>query len=414
MPRAVHSVSEITETLSRLIQRQPRLQNVWVQGQVSNLSRAESGHIYFTLKDAKSQIKSALFRSSAARLQFLPRDGEEVLVQGRLNIYSLRSEYQIVVNALEPIGVGALQRAFEELKQRLAAEGLFDDRHKKPLPKFPDKIGAVTSATGAAIQDICQQLQKRYPLAKLLLHPTLVQGDGAAPQIANAIRVMNWRADTEKIDVLIVGRGGGSIEDLWPFNEESVARAIFDSAIPVVSAVGHETDFTIADMVADYRAPTPSAAIEHIAPDQDELLARLQEFDGQLYRIATQQLKNFGTELAALETFLAPTRRRDAIYERHQTVDNLEAACRAAGERRLVDSERELHTLAQRLNALSPLATLKRGYSISRKTDGQVVFSAEQVSVGERIELQLSQGNLACRVEERTEGGFDQNHLKEK
>ena len=408
MPRTVHSVSKINDISSRVMQQQPRLQNVWVQGQVSNLSQSVPGHIYFTLKDAKSQISSVLFRSKAVRLPFLPRDGEEVLVQGNINIYFPRGEYRIVVEAVEPLGVGALQRAFEELKQRLAAEGLFDNIHKKPLPRFPQKIGVVTSATGAAIQDIRQQLQKRYPLAELLLHPTLVQGAGAAQQIVRAIHRMNLRSD---IDVLIVGRGGGSIEDLWPFNEESVARAIFNATIPVVSAVGHETDSTISDLVADHRAPTPSAAIEHIVPDRGELLMRLRAFDGQLRRMATQRLKTLGTELAALETLLSPARRRDALCELHQTVDNLEAACRAAGERRLADSERELHTLAQRLNALSPLATLKRGYSISRKTDGQVVTTAEQVSVGERIELQLSQGTLVCRVEERTAGGNEQNEL---
>ena len=406
--KTIHSVSDITNILSRVIQQHPRLQNVRVQGQVSNLGQAASGHTYFTLKDARTKIGCALFRHKAVRLPFLPRDGEEVLVQGDINIYSVRSEYQIAVEAVEPLGVGALQRAFEELKQRLAAEGLFDNIHKKPLPRFPQKIGVITSATGAAIQDIRQQLQKRYPLAELLLHPTLVQGAGAAQQIVRAIHRMNLRSD---IDVLIVGRGGGSIEALWPFNEESVARAIFNATIPVVSAVGHETDSTISDMVADHRAPTPSAAIEHIVPDQGELLMRLQAFDGQLRRMATQRLKTLGTELAALEAYLSPARRRDALCELHQTVDNLAAACRAASERRLADSERARHTLAQRLNALSPLATLKRGYSISRKTDGQVVTTAEQVSVGERIELQLSQGTLVCRVEERTAGGNEQNEL---
>lgn len=404
--RTVHSVSDITDTLKRLIQQQPHLQNVWVQGQVSNLRRPGSGHTYFTLKDAKSQIRSVLFRSSAARLQFLPRDGEEVLVQGRVGIYATYGEYQITVNTVEPRGIGALQRAFEALKQRLEAEGLFDNIHKKPLPKFPQKIGVVTSETGDAFQDICQQLRKRYPLVEVLLYPTLVQGDSAAQQIAHAIQMLNRRAD---IDVLIVGRGGGSIEDLWPFNEERVARAIFASRIPVVSAVGHETDNPISDMVADHRASTPSTSVEDIVPDQDELLARLQEFDGHLHRIATQRLKTLGTELAVLETHLSPTLRRDAIYELHQTVDNLETACRTATERRLADSERELHALAQRLNALSPLATLKRGYSISRKSDGQVVTSAKQVSVGERIELQLSQGSLVCRVEEQTKRRFDKS-----
>ncbi len=395
--RTVRSVSEITDLLKSLIEQQPHLQNVWVQGQVSNYSRSSAGHIYFTLKDDRSQIQVVIFRSSAAGLRFVPKDGEEVLVQGRLNLYPARGQYQINANKVEPLGIGALQRAFEELKQQLAAEGLFEVHHKKPLPEFPKKIGVVTSATGAAFQDICQQLRKRYPLAKVLLHPTLVQGDGAAEGIAHALQVMNQRDD---IDVLIVGRGGGSIEDLWAFNEELVARAIFASTIPVVSAVGHETDFTIADMVADHRAPTPSAAIEHIVPDQDELLAQLDGYDAGLQRIINEQFDAHKTRLEDLETRLSPTRRKDAIYQLYQTIDTLDAACRTAVERRLNDSERDLHTLAQRLNALSPLATLQRGYSISRKTDGAVLTSTEQVSIGDSVEIQLADGHLACRVEE--------------
>ncbi len=395
--RTVRSVSEITDLLKSLIEQQPHLQNVWVQGQVSNYNKSAAGHIYFTLKDEKSQIRCALFRSSAVRVRFSLRDGEEVLVQGKIGIYAVRGEYQITVNNVEPIGIGALQRAFEELKQQLADEGLFDAHYKKPLPAYPKKIGVVTSATGAAFQDICQQLRKRYPLAKVLLHPTLVQGEGAAAGIAQALQVMNQRDD---IDVLIVGRGGGSIEDLWAFNEELVARAIFAATIPVVSAVGHETDFTISDMVADYRAPTPSAAIEHIVPDQEELFAQLEGYDAWLRRIINDQLDAQQTRLQDLETRLAPTRRKDAIYQLHQTVDALDAACRTAVERRLNDSERDLRTFAQRLNALSPLATLERGYSISRKTDGEVLTSAEQVSIDDRVEIQLADGHLACRVEE--------------
>ena len=395
--KTVHSVSEITDQLKRLIEKQPPLQNVWVQGQISNYSKSAAGHIYFTLKDENSQIRCALFRSSAVRVRFSLRDGEEVLVQGKIGIYAARGEYQITVNNVEPLGIGALQRAFEELKQQLADEGLFDAGYKKSLPKFPKKIGVVTSATGAAFQDICQQLHKRYPLAEVLLHPTLVQGDGAAQGISQALQTMNQRDD---IDVLIVGRGGGSIEDLWAFNEELVARAIFASVIPVVSAVGHETDYTIADMVADHRAPTPSAAIEHIVPDQVELFAQLEGCDAWLRRIVNNRLDAHKTRLQDLETRLSPTRRKDAIYQRHQTLDTLDGACRAAVERRLTESGRELHTLAQRLNALSPLATLERGYSISRKTDGAVLSSADQVSVGDRIEIQLSDGHLVCRVEE--------------
>jgi exodeoxyribonuclease VII large subunit len=395
--RTVRSVSEITDLLQSLIEQQPHLQNVWVQGQISNYSRSSAGHIYFTLKDDRSQIQVVIFRSSAAGLRFVPKDGEEVLVQGRLNLYPARGQYQINASKVEPLGIGALQRAFEELKQQLADEGLFNAGHKKPLPKFPKKIGVVTSATGAAFQDICQQLRKRYPLAQVLLHPTLVQGDGAAEGIAQALQAMNQRDD---IDVLIVGRGGGSIEDLWAFNEERVARAIFASTIPVVSAVGHETDFTIADMVADHRAPTPSAAIEHIVPDQDELLAQLDGYDAWLRRRINDQFDAHKTRLQDIETRLSPIRRKDAIYQLHQTVDALDTTCRTAVKRRINDSERDLHTLAQRLNALSPLATLQRGYSISRKTDGAVLTSAEQVSIGDRVEIQLANGHLACRVEE--------------
>ena len=403
--KTVHSVSEITDFLKNLIEQHPHLQKVWVQGQVSNCRRAGSGHTYFTLKDANSQISCVLFKSSAARLRFLPRDGEDVLVQGRIGIYAPQGAYQITVNAVEPLGIGALQRAFEELKQQLAEQGLFDAEYKKPLPKFPQKIGVITSATGAAFQDICEQLRKRYPLAEVLLHPTLVQGDGAPEGIAHAIEMMNQRED---IDVLIVGRGGGSIEDLWAFNEERVARAIFASTIPIVSAVGHETDFTIADMVADHRAPTPSAAVEHIVPDQDELFAQLDGLNTWLRGTTKNQLQGHRTRIQELDTRLAPTRRKDTIYQLYQTVDTLDVACRSAIGRNFSDNENKLHTLAQRLDALSPLATLKRGYSISRKTDGKVLTSTEQVSVGDKISVQLARGHLACRIEEL----LDEDHQK--
>ena len=398
IPQTVHSVSEITAILSRLIRQQPRLQNAWVQGQVSNWARSAAGHIYFTLKDANSQISCVLFQTNAGRILSLPQDGDAVLVRGKINIYAPRGEYQINVTDVELQGVGAMQRAFEELKRQLAAEGLFDQRHKQPLPAFPNKIGVVTSATGAAIEDIQTQLARRYPLAELRLYPTLVQGEQAAEQIAHAIRVMNRRAES---DVLIVGRGGGSIEDLWAFNEESVARAIFASKIPVVSAVGHETDLTIADLAADHRAPTPSAAVEHIVPDREELLAQLGGREAQLHGSIKQNVQNLARKLDDMEATLVPTHRMDVINQHHQTVDNLEAACRLASELRRSTAQHTLHTLAQRLNTLSPLGTLKRGYSISRNVDGDVLTDTEQVAVGERISVQLSQGALTCKVEEK-------------
>ncbi|MDE0485213.1 MAG: exodeoxyribonuclease VII large subunit [Candidatus Poribacteria bacterium] len=397
MPRTIFSVTQITKTLSRIIEQQPVLQNVWVKGQVSNLSRPASGHIYFTLKDENSNIRSVAFRSSASRLQFLPRDGDEVLVQGRINIYAASSEYQIIINTVEPLGVGALQRAFEELKQKLSDEGLFDDRHKKALPVFPKKIGVITSETGAAIQDIQQQLQKRYPLAGLLLYPTLVQGEYAAAQIARAIRDMNNRTD---IDVLIVGRGGGSLEDLWAFNEEIVARAIFDSEIPIVSAIGHETDFTISDMVSDHRSPTPSAAVEHVVPDRLDLLAQLNGVINRLNELTVRQITTQHAEVDALELGLSPSKRKDTIYQLSQSIDGLEVAYQKAINDRLSAESKQLQSLAARLNGLSPLATLKRGYSICRTSSGDVVRSNAQINVGERLDVKLSQGNLVCTVDE--------------
>ena len=303
--RTVHSVSEITGLLKRLLEQHPPFQNVWVRGEVSNCTFHSSGNIYFTLKDANTQISCVLWRSGASRFRSFLRRGEEIEIQGRVTIYDRRGEYQITVSKVEPVGIGALQRAFEELKQRLTEEGLSDSAHKKTLPKFPKKIGVVTSATGAAIQDIRKQSAKRYPLAEILLYPSRVQGDGAAEEIVHAIKAMNQRDD---IDVLIVGRGGGSIEDLWAFNEEIVARAIFASRIPIVSAVGHETDFTISDMVADRRAATPSAAVEHIVPDQAELLERLDNGRAVLRNRIMEQLQKYIMRLQEFETRLSPQR----------------------------------------------------------------------------------------------------------
>ncbi len=392
-PLTPHSVSEITRRLKQVIDRDPQFQNVWVQGQVSNYSRSSRGYVYFTLKDERNQIKCAVFRGSALRFQL--RDGDEVIVKGGLSLYTARSEYQIVVNAVEPVGIGALQRAFEELKAALEAEGLFAVEHKKPLPQFPKKIGVITSATGAAFQDIKRFLGERYRLAELVLHPSLVQGHGAAAEIARAIAAMNRRDD---IDVLIVGRGGGSIEDLWAFNEEPVARAIFASKIPIVSAVGHETDYTISDFVADRRVPTPSGVVQ-IVPDQAELAAQIEGTHTWLRRTITDILERRRTQLEEINAHLSPTRRMDSIHQHHQRVDDLEAACRRAMQRRLDDSHRELNSVMGQLDALSPLATLKRGYNIGRNADGQLVTSVEQIAVGEHLYLQLADGRLRCRVE---------------
>lgn len=400
IPRTIFSVSQITRTISRIIEQKPELQNVWVKGQISNLSKPASGHIYFTLKDTNSTIRGVVFKSTVSRLQYLPSDGEEVLVQGKINIYAASSNYQIVINKIEPLGIGALQRAFEELKQSLAEEGLFDLQHKKPLPEFPKKIGVITSETGAAIQDIQQVLGNRFPLTELLLYPTLVQGDFASAQIANAIHVMNERTD---IDVLIVGRGGGSLEDLWAFNEEKVARAIFASKIPVVSAVGHETDFTIADMVADHRSPTPSAAVEHVVPDQQELLIQLNTVEERMKTFILRRFSTQHNEINMLKEGLSPSKRIDSIHQLSQTIDGLEMSYYREINERLESKNDLLESLAAQLNGLSPLATLKRGYSITRTSTGEIVTSNKHVNIGDRLNLRLSQGKLLCTVDEQVD-----------
>ena len=397
IPRTIYSVSQINRTISRILQKQPQLSNVWVKGQISNLSRPNSGHIYFSLKDDSGIIKGVMFKSNASKLQFQLRDGEEVLVQGKIDIYAASSHYQININTIEPLGEGALQRAFEDLKQKLAEEGLFNDVHKKPLPRYPQKIGVITSATGAAIQDIHHGIQKRYPIAELLLYPTLVQGENAPPQIVKAIRAMNRRKD---IEVLIVGRGGGSIEDLWAFNEEVVARAIFASEIPIISAVGHETDFTISDLVADHRSPTPTAAAEHVVPDKDELITQLEQWLKRLANASQNRLGVLKGVLTDLNSRLSPERRRDAINNLSQSIDDLEAAYQRAITEKLKTESNNLQAMSARLHGVSPLATLERGYSISRNMSGEIITSSSQLSKGDELDVTLSKGSLRCTVDE--------------
>ncbi|RKU26355.1 exodeoxyribonuclease VII large subunit [Candidatus Poribacteria bacterium] len=397
IPRTIFSVSQINNTIKRILQQQSQLRNVWVKGQVSNLSRPKSGHIYFSLKDESEIIKGVMFKGNASKLQFQLKDGEEVLVQGNIDIYTASSQYQIIISTIEPIGEGALQRAFEELKRKLADEGLFDDVHKKPIPKYPKKIGVITSSTGAAIQDIYQRIQKRYPIAELLLYPTLVQGDKAPRQIAKAIRAMNKRKD---IDVLIVGRGGGSIEDLWAFNEEVVAQAIFASQVPIVSAVGHETDFTISDFVADYRCPTPTAAGEHVVPDKDELITQLEHVIERITNASQNRLGILNGVVKELYSKLSPERRRDAINNLSQSIDDLEAAYQRAITDKLKTESNNLQSMSARLHGVSPLATLERGYSISRNMSGEIITSSSQVSKGDELDVKLSKGSLRCTVDE--------------
>ena len=391
----IYKVHEITQILQGILQSEPILQDLWLEGEISNLGRPSSGHIYFTLKDNSSQIQCAIFRSAASRLRFPIQNGDAVLVNGRLTIYDARSQYQIIGERVVPAGVGELQLAFERLKEQLAEEGLFDSTHKKPLPEFPQKIGLITSATGAAIRDILRMLQKRYPAVEVLLFPTLVQGDEAAGEIAHAIACMNRQPG---IDLLIVSRGGGSIEDLWAFNEEVVARALFASHVPTVSAVGHETDVTIADLVADHRAPTPSAAVENIVPDREELRLQLAGIRSNLARSITQRIDAVRTQLENIQSRTPATHRIDAINRLRQVIDQLDDRGQRAAGQQLTGKRRTWQVAATQLDALSPLATLARGYSICKDSRGKIVTDASQVLAGEAVDVRLSQGRLACRV----------------
>lgn len=391
----IYKVHEITQMLQGILQSEPILQDLWLEGEISNLGRPSSGHIYFTLKDNSSQIQCAVFRPAASRLRFPLQNGDAVLVNGRLSIYDARSQYQIIGERVVPAGVGELQLAFERLKAQLAAEGLFDQAHKKPLPEFPQRIGLITSATGAAIRDILRMLQERYPAVEVLLFPTLVQGDEAAGEIAHAIGCMNRQSG---IDLLIVGRGGGSIEDLWAFNEEVVARAIFESHIPIVSAVGHETDVTIADLVADHRAPTPSAAVENIVPDREELRLQLTAVSSNLVRNISQRIDVVRTQLENIQSRIPARHRVDAINRLRQVIDQLDSRGERAAVQQLKGKRRAWQVAATQLDALSPLATLARGYSICKDSSGKTVTDASQVHAGEEVDVRLSRGRLACRV----------------
>jgi exodeoxyribonuclease VII large subunit len=439
--REVYTVTELTSRIRLILEIE--FSDIWVEGEISNLRTPSSGHTYFTLKDEASQIRAVLFKSQKRSLQFKLEDGLKVLARGRVSVYEPRGEYQIIVDYLEPKGLGALQLAFQQLKEKLDREGLFDPLHKKPIPLLPQKIGIVTSSTGAAIRDILRVIQRRFANVHLILYPTRVQGEGAAQEIAEGIRVLNQFDD---IDVLIVGRGGGSIEDLWAFNEEEVARAIFASRIPIISAVGHEIDFTIADFVADLRAPTPSAAAELVVRNKEDLLTQLHTYQGRLrnhiihylnflrerlYHLhqrkgfaipkeniqyyqqridellvrSTQalsiQLKNRKEYLGHLYQRYYSRSPRERILHVKATLQSYLKSLTNQTLYQLTVRKKSLERLAGQLNSLSPLAILERGYSICRQIpSGEIIKEAEEVSQGQRVSVKLYQGELFCTVEE--------------
>jgi exodeoxyribonuclease VII large subunit len=394
LQRSVLTVSELTRQVKKLLEE--HFSDVWVSGEVSNYTRASSGHIYFTLKDEKAVLRAVLFRGHQQGVRFEIENGLHLVVHGTLSVFEKRGDYQIIVDFCEPEGLGALQLAFEQLKERLQKEGLFDDARKKPIPPFPDTIGVVTSETGAAIRDILNVIGRRYSGVRVIVYPTLVQGEDAARRIAEAIGTANRRREA---DVLIVGRGGGSLEDLWPFNEETVARAIHASAIPVISAVGHEIDVTIADFVADVRAPTPSAAAEIVVKNRRELLKNYADLRDRLFASMDRVM---GTRADQVSRFTVETlegKLKRLVREKQMILDDLSRSLGSSFEAAHARIRGRFEQAVGKLHVLSPLGTLSRGYSItSRARDNRVVSSVGDVTEDELIRSRLTDGFIQSRV----------------
>ena len=399
------TVSQLTNSIR--ISLESRFASVWVEGEISNFKDHSSGHWYFTLKDQNAQLRAKCFRSANARIRFRPANGLHVRARGRLSVYALRGEYELVVDALDPVGAGALQIAFEQLRDRLQAEGLFAKDLKRPLPVFPRRVGIVTSPTGAAIRDILNVISRRTRTVHVLFSPAKVQGDSAGPSIARAIQFINQYHEralregrtADLVDVLIVGRGGGSTEDLWAFNQEEVARAIRKSAIPVISAVGHETDFTIADFVADMRAPTPSAAAELVAAHEDQLCSALDQLGRQMNRLMRYRIVDLRSRVQEQALSHAFDEVKSRLRNARRRFDAASTACNGAMESSLQEARERLGLAAASLDALSPLAVLQRGYAIAQDASGKPLREAASVSTGDQVRVRLAKGSLQTRVE---------------
>ncbi len=404
MERLTFTVSELNNRIKGLLELDPALADVCVRGELSNYKIYPSGHHYFTLKDSESSLSCVMFKSSASRLRFRPESGMQVTAFGRVSVFPRDGKYQLYCNALVPEGTGDLQIAFEQLKEKLSREGLFDESHKKPLPRFPKRIGIITSSAGAAVHDMIRILGRRWPMAQVVLLPVRVQGAEAPPEIVGAIRYAN---EFKVADVLITGRGGGSIEDLWAFNDERVARAIYASELPVISAVGHEPDVTIADYVADRRASTPSNAAEIAVPDWRELRQTLQSCEIRAAQAMTGRLKRLSQRLDGIRSKRILSDPSVHLEGRRIELDRMRDRLLAAQESRLAAGKQRYVGLAASLDAMSPLRVLSRGYAVASDGEGRVLKSVRELSPGDRIGLRLADGRADCRVErirEESEG----------
>ncbi len=390
-----YTVSKLTLLIRKLLEENEALQDVWVQGEISNLSRPASGHVYFTLKDANASLKSVMWKTSAARLNLSLRDGMEVEVHGKIGVYEPQGQYQLYADQIRPVGEGALYQEFMRLKAQLEAEGLFDPERKRPIPELPRKIGIVTSATGAALRDMLNTLRRRLPLVEVILAPSPVQGSDAPPTLVKAVQSLNLQSP----DVIIIARGGGSIEDLWAFNDERVVRAVAASDVPVISGVGHETDFTLCDFAADLRAPTPTAAAELATPITiQDLAAKVSNLQSLILSSTSSFISSKQSSLKSLASqlrYLSPAR---LILSESQRVDELSHRGSSAAFNRIILEKKHLEGMQKRLAALSPLAVLARGYAVvTRKDDGSVVSSVAQAS--EAMKVRVSDGEFDVNMQ---------------
>ncbi len=392
------TVSELNSNMKKLLDSRPGLKDIWIQGEISNFKvNMPTGHMYLTLKDEKSVLKACMFRGANQNLQFRPEDGMKVLARGRVTVYEPGGSYQLYIEELVLDGLGELYAAFNQLKEKLRAEGLFDEEHKKPIPEYPKRVGVITSDTGAAVRDIINVIKRRFRYADIILYPSKVQGEGAAENVCRGIEYFN---ETKSVDVIIAGRGGGSIEDLWAFNEEITARAIFASEIPIISAVGHEIDFTIADFVADLRAPTPSAAAELAVPSKEEIEDKLSAGKTRMKNALLQALRRREDMLLYSKKMLSGDRFLSNIENMMIMLDSKSQYMIKNTENILSGKERELAVNAAKLDSLSPLSVLARGYGIVTDYKDKVIKSAMELDKGVKVGIRFADGSVKARIEE--------------
>ena len=398
MGQIIATVSQLNNFVKRTFEANPAYSDIWIKGEISNYKKHYSGHHYLTLKDEGGVLKAVMFKANSVSLKFVPADGMKVLAHGRVGVYEAGGLYQLYIDEMIPDGVGELYIAYENLKKKLEAEGLFSQEHKKPIPKYPERIGVVTASTGAAVRDIINVITRRYPYAEIIIYPAQVQGNGAKESICAGIEYFNM---TKGCDCMIVGRGGGSIEDLWAFNEEAVAYSIFKSDIPIISAVGHEVDFTIADFVADLRAPTPSAAAELAVPSQIELSEHIKDLEYTIQSLVQNSIKNKKLRLQAIK-LLSP---RDVIENNYMRLDIIARRLENSISMLIRDKKEQFSNQLVRLDAISPLKVMQRGFALPTGKDGTVIKSVKELDKQTEFELKMIDGFRICTVVKENENG---------